>query len=622
MKLRFYIKIFLYAVMDCFFHWLSWIGAVFVFAYLFVSETPSAFRQLDIQVINQHIVYIVIANVLFFTICGVYKSLWQHSGIGTLIRITTAVLLSTFSVYVAIRLHLGFWINPGIGVMAFYFFLTLSLAPRVYKRVLEILISYLRNYVRLLPRHSEPDAVRTLLIGAGESASGLMLHTSQQGARPRKILGVLDNDPRKQGYALHGVTILGGDEKIPQLVKDLNIDEIIIAVPSMNNEDLRRIVRLTPVNRCKVRLLSGLSVDKASDMLREVNITDLLGRHEAELNAAGLNAWISKKVVMVTGGGGSIGSELCRQLLQLDVEKIVIYEISENNAHNLKEELKVKFGQTGRYKVAVRIGSIQDEARLEQVFNEFKPSVVFHAAAYKHVPLMEECPRLAIDNNVLGTYRTAKVAIRHGVERFVMISTDKAVNPTNVMGASKRLAELATLGLNAQKVTEFVCVRFGNVLESNGSVIPTFKRQIEAGGPVTVTHSDIIRYFMTMPEAARLVLEAGAMAGGGEIFVLDMGDPVKIMDLAENLIRMAGLTPGVDIDIEIIGLRPGEKLYEELLLDEEGLSKTLNDKIFVIKPAPPLNFNDLIQAIEVGTEDVHDLLKRFAFVQGDQSTDK
>ena len=614
MKLRFTGKIILYALMDSVFHWLSWIGAVSVVAYLFLAEVASPFRQLEIAAINRRILYIIAANLIFFVICGVYKSLWQHSGIGTLLRLTVAVLFSTFSVYVVFRVYLGFWINPGIGIMAFYFFLTASLAPRVYMRVLEIILSYLRNYMRLLPRHNQPNAIRTLLVGAGESASGLLLHTSQQGSRPRKILGVLDNDPRKQGYSLHGVRILGGDEKIPQLVKDLDIDEIIVAVPSMTNEDLRRIVRLTPVNRCKVRMLSGLSADKASDMLREVNITDLLGRPEAALDTAGLNAWVSKKVVMVTGGGGSIGSELCRQLLHLDVEKIVIYEISENNAHNLKEELKVKFGQSGRYKVAVRIGSVQDEGRLGQVFEEFKPSVVFHAAAYKHVPLMEDCPRLAIDNNVLGTYRTAKAAMRHKAERFVMISTDKAVNPTNVMGASKRLAELATLGLNAHHVTEFVCVRFGNVLDSNGSVIPIFKRQIEAGGPVTVMHPDIVRYFMTITEAARLVLEAGAMAAGGEIFILDMGEQIKIVDLAENLIRMAGLTPEVDIKIEFVGLRPGEKLYEELLLDEEGLTKTANDKIFVIRPVPAPNQGELMTALEENIPDDGDtrgMIKRF-----------
>jgi len=598
--------------MDSFFHWLSWVGAVFVATALFVIEAP--LRQIDVAIINGQIVVIVLANVAFFTICGVYKSLWQHPGVGTMIRTTTAVALSTFTVFVSMRLQLGFWVNPGHGVMAFYFLLTLSLLPRLYKLVIDTVFSYLQNYLSLLPKRQEQAVIRTLIIGAGESASGLLLHPSQQGSRPRKILGILDNDPRKHGYSLHGVTILGSDERIPQLVKELDIDELIIAVPSMGNEDLRRIVRLTPVNRCKVRLLSGLSADKASDMMREINIADLLGRSETELNTAGLNEWVSKKVVMVTGGGGSIGSELCRQLLQLDVEKIVVYEISENNAYNLKEELKVKYGQAGRYKVAVRIGSIQDITRMNDVFEEFKPSVVFHAAAYKHVPLMEECPRLAIDNNVLGTYRTAKVAISHGVERFVMISTDKAVNPTNVMGASKRLAELAVLGLNEKKATEFVCVRFGNVLDSNGSVIPLFKRQIEAGGPVTVTHRDIVRYFMTITEAARLVLEAGAMAAGGEIFILDMGEQVKIYDLAENLIRMTGLTPNVDIKLEITGLRPGEKLYEELLLDEEGLIKTMHDKIFVVKPVPVHNQAELMAELEKNIPDNGDtrgMIKRF-----------
>jgi len=612
MKLRFVLRITLYALIDSFFHWLSWVGAVFVATALFVIEAP--LRQIDVATVNGQIIVIVLANVVSFTICGVYKSLWQHPGAGTMIRTTTAVALSTFTVFVSMRLQLGFWINPGHGVMAFYFLLTLSLLPRLYKLVIDTVISYLQNYLRLLPKRQEQAFIRTLIIGAGESASGLLLHPSQQGSRPRRILGILDNDPRKHGYSLHGVTVLGGDEKIPQLVKDLDISELIIAVPSMGNEDLRRIVRLTPVNRCKVRLLSGLSADKASDMMREINIADLLGRSETELNTAGLNEWISKKVVMVTGGGGSIGSELCRQLLQLDVEKIVVYEISENNAYNLKEELKVKYGQAGRFKVAVRIGSVQDVARMNEVFEEFKPSVVFHAAAYKHVPLMEECPRLAVDNNVLGTYRTAKVAMCHGVERFVMISTDKAVNPTNVMGASKRLAELAVIGLNDKMTTEFVCVRFGNVLDSNGSVIPLFKRQIEAGGPVTVTHRDIVRYFMTITEAARLVLEAGAMAAGGEIFILDMGEQVKIYDLAENLIRMAGLTPNVDIKLEITGLRPGEKLYEELLLDEEGLIKTMHNKIFVVKPMPVHNQAELMDELEKDIPDNGDtrgMVKRF-----------
>jgi len=599
-------KIVMMAVVDSLFSWLSWIGAVFVFTYLFTLDSSM------IDSINARILIIIIANVVFFAACGVYKSLWEHPGIGTMIRLVTAVLFSSFAVYVSLRLHDGAWPNPGLGVMAFYFSITLTLIPRLYKPVALTAFQYLRRYTKL-PSELPRETIRTLVIGAGDSASGLLLHPSQQGVRPREILGILDNDPRKQGYTLHGISILGGDEKIPQLVKQLDIHEIIIAVPSMSNEELRRIVRLTPVNRCKVRLLTGLSSDKATEKMREINIGDLLGRQESVVNTQAISAWMSGKTVMVTGGGGSIGSEICRQLLEMNAEKIVIFDISENNAYNLKEELKVKFGQNGRYKVAVRIGSVQDERRLDQVFEEFKPSIVFHAAAYKHVPLMEECPRLAIDNNVLGTYRTAKIAIQHGVERFVMISTDKAVNPTNVMGASKRMAELATLGLNGEGCTEFVCVRFGNVLDSNGSVIPLFRRQIEAGGPVTVTHPNIIRYFMTISEASRLVLEAGAMAAGGEIFILDMGEQVKIVDLAENLIRMAGFTPDVDIKIEFTGLRPGEKLYEELLLNEEGLTTTLNDKIFVVKPPPCPNFAELMECLDanVPEQDVLGVIKKF-----------
>jgi len=538
----------------------------------------------------------------------VYKSLWQHPGFGTFIRITTAAILSSFAVYVSLQFALGGWQNPGFGMMAFYFSLTLSLALRLYKSVFGIIFLYLRRFARR-PRALPQEPIRTLLIGAGESASGFLLHPSQQGGRPRNILAVLDNDSKKHGYMLHGVKIVGNDELIPQVVERYNISEIIVAVPSINNEDLRRIVKLTPVKHCKVRLLSGLSNDKATDLLRDINIGDLLGRPETALNEHGINEWLKGKTVLVTGGGGSIGSEICRQLIRLNVEKVVVYDISENNAHNIKEELKANFGPTGRYNLAVRIGSVQDTGRMEAVFEEFKPAIVFHAAAYKHVPLMEECPRLAVDNNVLGTYFTALCAIKYKVERFVMISTDKAINPTNVMGATKRLAELATLGLNQRGITEFVCVRFGNVLDSNGSVIPIFKRQIEAGGPVTVTHRDIIRYFMTISEAAKLVLETGAMAKGGEIYILDMGEPVKIADLADNLIRMAGLTPDVDIHIEYTGLRPGEKLYEELLLNEEGLTATLNDKIFVVRPEPSPVLGRLLEALEAGLPDDGDVVR-------------
>jgi len=587
---------------DCLFSWISWLGSVFVFTYLFVEDYAL------IHTVNRHVWVIFFACIFFYSICGVYKSLWQHPGFGTFIRITTAAMLSSFAMYVSLQLQLGFWVNPGLGMMAFYFSLTLSLGLRLYKNIFGIIFQYLSRFSRkrrILPE----EPIRTLLVGAGNSASAFLLHPSQQGSRPRNVLGVLDNDRTKHGYRLHGKAIMGGDDLIPQLVKQYDINEIVVAVPSIGNEDLRRIVMLTPFKRCKVRLLTGLSNDMSTNNLRDINIGDLLGRQEAELNKQGINPWLKGKTVLVTGGGGSIASEICRQLFKLNVEKIVVFDISENNSHNLREELIASFGQAGRYRLAVRIGSVQDTNRLNEVFEEFKPEVVFHAAAYKHVPLMEECPRLAIDNNVLGTYRTAKCAIKHGVERFVMISTDKAVNPTNVMGASKRLAELAVLGLNQHGLTEFVCVRFGNVLDSNGSVVPTFKRQIETGGPVTVMHKEIIRYFMTISEAAKLVLETGAMAEGGEMYILNMGKPVRINDLAENLIRMAGLTPHVDIKIEYTGLRPGEKLYEELLLDEEGLTATSNDRIFVVKPEPSAVIPSLLEALEAGLPDNGDAIE-------------
>ncbi|MCL2363110.1 MAG: polysaccharide biosynthesis protein [Defluviitaleaceae bacterium] len=608
MRFNSYVKSAFLVLLDCVFCWISWIMAVFATTFLFTRENQfivhPTIEQSLLEIVNVNIWVMAVSLLVFYTLCGVYKTLWQHPGIGTMLRMATAAFFTSFTVYFVMFIRLGVWPNPGLGVMAFYFLFTLSLTPRIFRRVWETVYAYLRRN-RKQPAHPRGEPIRTLIIGAGETAAGLLIHPSQQGARPRRIIGVLDNDPRKHGYTLHGKPILGGDDKIPKLVKDHDISEIIIAVPSMGNDDLRRIVSLTPIKQCKVRMLTGISDDRSND-LREVNIADLLGRSEAALNEAPLNAWLADKTVLITGGGGSIGSELCRQLMQLDVKKIVIYDISENNAYNLKEELKVAFGAAGRYRVAVRIGSVQNPARLDEVFAEFNPAIIFHAAAYKHVPLMEECPRLALDNNVLGTFRTAQAAIRHNVERFVMISTDKAVNPTSVMGASKRLAELLTLGLNTAQVTEFVCVRFGNVLDSNGSVIPLFRRQIDAGGPVTVTHRDMIRYFMTIREAAKLVLEAGSMANGGEIFILDMGEQVKINDLAVNMIRMAGLTPGVDIQIKYTGLRPGEKLYEELLLIEEGLTATLNNRIYAAKPALMPGLNQFLQALEADLPDKGD----------------
>jgi FlaA1/EpsC-like NDP-sugar epimerase len=489
---------------------------------------------------------------------------------------------------VLLRIKMGYWSNPGIGMMAFYFFLTLTAGVRLYPRVSrEVRLFFLRVFGKI--EAPAQITIRTLVVGAGESASWFLLNMNRHASwRRREIMGILDNDPNKHGYMLHGFKILGDIYLIPGLCRQMDIREIIIAIPSLSNDALQEILRIVPVPQCKVRVLKPVDNQKVSlaDNLRDLNISDLLGRPEADLDNEGISRWLRGRTVLVTGGGGSIGSELCRQLVAFAPAQIVVYDISENNAHNLVQELAIRYGTANPPACFVRVGSVQDSRRLRAVFEEFHPSVVFHAAAYKHVPLMEECPELAIRNNVFGTYQTALTSVEYEAECFVMISTDKAVNPTNVMGASKRLAELAVQSLNQLKKTEFVCVRFGNVLDSNGSVVPLFRQQIEAGGPVTVTHPDMVRYFMTIAEAARLVIQVGAMPDKNEIYILDMGSPIKITELAKNLIRMAGLTPGLDVEIVYTGLRPGEKLYEELLLNDEGVSKTQNDKIFVARPSP------------------------------------
>jgi FlaA1/EpsC-like NDP-sugar epimerase len=569
-------------LIDCFFLWLSWWASIFVFTYLFINT------NLLSDELNQDVLFMIGFCALFFVSSGVYRSMWRYPGIGTILRLVFATGLSCFSVYVLLRIKMGYWSNPGIGMMAFYFFLTLTAGVRLYPRVArEVRLFFLRISGKLdVPAQK---TLRTLVVGAGESASLFLLNMNRHSAwRRREIMGILDSDSNKHGYMLHGFKILGDIRLIPELCGRLDIREIIIAIPSLSNDALREILRIVPVSQCKVRILKPVDNQKVSliDNLRDLNISDLLGRPEADLDNEGISRWLKGRTVLVTGGGGSIGAELCRQLAAFAPAQIIIYDISENNAHNLIQELTIRYGETAQPSYLARVGSIQDTQRLNAVFEEFHPSVVFHAAAYKHVPLMEQCPELAVRNNIFGTYQTALASIKYGAERFVMISTDKAVNPTNVMGASKRLAELVVQSLNKLKKTEFVCVRFGNVLDSNGSVVPLFRRQIEAGGPVTVTHPDVVRYFMTIPEAARLVIQVGAISGKDEIYILDMGSPIKIAELAENLIRMAGLTPGLDVEIVYTGLRPGEKLYEELLLNDEGASKTQNNKIFVAQPSP------------------------------------
>ena len=396
---------------------------------------------------------------------------------------------------------------------------------------------------------------------------------------------IIDDNQAKIGKYLRGVPIVGDRNDIPDKVEEYRIEEIIVAMPSVGDAETKKILNICKETGCKIRIVPGtyqiINGDVSLSKLREVEIEDLLGRAPIKVNLDEIMGYVQGKTVMVTGGGGSIGSELCRQIAAHNPKRLVIVDIYENNAYDIQQELRRKYPDLA---LDVLIASVRNTHRMDNIFQKYRPNIVYHAAAHKHVPLMEDSPNEAIKNNVFGTYKTAEAADRYGVEKFVLISTDKAVNPTNIMGASKRMCEMIVQMFARHSKTNFVAVRFGNVLGSNGSVIPLFKKQIAEGGPVTVTHPDIIRYFMTIPEAVSLVLQAGAYAKGGEIFVLDMGEPVKILDLAENLIKLSGYKVGDDIKIEFTGLRPGEKLYEELLMSEEGLQDTANKMIHIGKP--------------------------------------
>ncbi len=425
-----------------------------------------------------------------------------------------------------------------------------------------------------------------MIIGAGEATNVIMREIQNSSYLANSnIACIIDDDRRKVGKYIRGVKVIGTRDKIKEAAKLYDIDEIIFAIPSASNEVKRDILNICKETDCTLKILPGVyqMVDGEINVnsIRNVDVLDLLGRDPIEVDIESIMGYVKDKVIMVTGGGGSIGSELCRQLVSHKPKQLIIFDIYENNAYDIQQELKINYPDAN---VVTLIGSIRNVSRLESVFAQYKPDIVYHAAAHKHVPLMEVSPDEAVKNNVVGTWNVARMADKYGVKKFVMISTDKAVNPTNVMGATKRICEMIVQTYNEISKTDFVAVRFGNVLGSNGSVIPLFKKQIEAGGPVTVTDPNIIRYFMTIPEAVSLVLQAGAYAKGGEIFILDMGEPVKIDDLAKNLIRLSGYTLGVNMEIKYTGLRPGEKLYEELLMKEEGLQETDNKLIHIGKP--------------------------------------
>ena len=449
---------------------------------------------------------------------------------------------------------------------------------------LGIRLSY-RVVISLFGNHSKKAAKRIMIVGAGTSGSVILKEMTTSSLVNGCVVCFVDDDKNKAGKFLNGVPVAGNRNDIPRLAEEYKIDEIYIAIPSASAKERKAIIEICRETGCQVKILPGIyqliNGEVSVAKLRNVEIEDLLGRDPIRVNLDEIMGYVSGKVVLVTGGGGSIGSELCRQVASHNPKQLIIFDIYENNAYDIQLELKEKYPDLD---LVVLIGSVRNTHRIETVFEKYRPDIVYHAAAHKHVPLMEDSPNEAIKNNVFGTYKTAKAADKYGTSRFVLISTDKAVNPTNIMGASKRMCEMVVQMMNARSKTDFVAVRFGNVLGSNGSVIPLFKKQIEQGGPVTVTHPDIIRYFMTIPEAVSLVLQAGAYAKGGEIFVLDMGEPMKILDLAKNLIRLSGYTPDVDIPIVFTGLRPGEKLYEELLMNEEGMQDTPNKLIHIGKP--------------------------------------
>lgn len=453
--------------------------------------------------------------------------------------------------------------------------------------VLSVRISYrvvrrLKQYLKVIKKQGKENV---LIIGAGVCAQLIITEILREKTDEYNIVGLIDDNKGKVNNYLKGYKILGDRYDIEEICKEKDVDKIIIAIPSLSAEDKKEIVEICNKTKLKVKIIPGVYeiIDGKINLnqMRDVDLKDLLGRPQVKLDRQGIEEYLTGKRVLVTGAGGSIGSELCRQIAAFKPSNLIMVDIYENNIYEIQNELNRKKPELNK---AVIIASVRDKRRMEEIFNRYKPQVVFHAAAHKHVPLMEDSPSEAIKNNVKGTLNVSECADKHGVDRFVLISTDKAVNPTNVMGASKRLCEMVVQGMDRKSKTEFVAVRFGNVLGSNGSVIPLFKKQIKEGGPVTLTHKEITRYFMLIPEAAQLVLQAGAFAKGGEIFVLDMGKPVKIYDLAVNLIKLSGLEPHKDIEIKVTGLRPGEKLYEELLMNEEGLTETAHEKIFIGKP--------------------------------------
>lgn len=548
----------------------------------------------------------IVITLIVFYLFKLYQSLWAFAGPTEAQNIVAACFLCAVLNYGGMKL-LKFPIPRS------YFFM--------YALVLTAITTFGRfsyRFIRSIKHKAQnkKNASKVMVIGAGEAGNTVIKELVNSTYCTMSVKCIIDDNSNKWGQFIQGIKIVGGRDKIIESAAFYGIDEIIIAIPSANRATMRELVEICKETNCKLRTLPGIyqlvNGEVNVSKLRDVDVEDLLGRDPIKVDMESIYNYVKGKVILVTGGGGSIGSELCRQIAGHDPKQLIIVDIYENNAYDIQQELKYKYPDLD---LVVLIASVRNTNRMNHIMEKYHPDIIYHAAAHKHVPLMEDSPNEAIKNNVFGTWKTAQAAVQYGVKKFVMISTDKAVNPTNIMGASKRICEMIIQTYNRHYDTEFVAVRFGNVLGSNGSVIPLFKRQIMAGGPVTVTHPDIIRYFMTIPEAVSLVLQAGVYAKGGEIFVLDMGEPVKILDLAKNLIRLSGYKVDEDIKIEFTGLRPGEKLYEELLMNEEGLTDTENKLIHIGKP---IEFDEvkfyaqlynLEKAVDMECEDVRPMIQ-------------
>ena len=536
-----------------------------------VSTVPAAFL-LPIR----HFLPIGLVIALFvFYLFRLYHSLWAFAGETELQNLVMACLVTSAVNGAGINLFRmeGKAVPDSYYFLYFFFLLTFLFASRFSYRFFRSRKHKLQN---------RKNSISVMIIGAGEAGNTIIKEIVSSNFSTMVIRCIIDDDKNKWGRFIQGIKVVGGRDKIIESADLYDIDEIFLAIPSASPAQIKDILEICKETNCKLRSLPGLyqlvNGEVNVSKLRDVEVEDLLGREPIRVDIDSILGYVQNKVVLVTGGGGSIGSELCRQIAGHKPAQLIVFDIYENNAYDLQQELKEKYPELN---LVVLIGSVRNTSRVNYVFETYHPDIVYHAAAHKHVPLMEDSPNEAIKNNVIGTLKTARTASHYQVKKFILISTDKAVNPTNIMGASKRLCEMVIQLIGRHSTTEFAAVRFGNVLGSNGSVIPLFRRQIEHGGPVTVTHPDIIRYFMTIPEAVSLVLEAGAYAKNGQIFVLNMGEPVRIADLAKNMIRLSGYEPEKEIKIKYIGLRPGEKLYEELLMNEEGMQTTENSRIFI-----------------------------------------